>query len=235
VRYLTLREVLELHQRIMAASGGRESLAALSYLEAAVALPRQTFGGADLYPDLTAKAAILGFALIQGHPFLDGNKRAGHAAMEAFLMLNGHELTASVNDAEGAVLMVANSSWTQADFLASCALVASRIRSTGLPFRSPQLRRRRSRLPSLRLQCRTLVGPICAMRPQNRHCEPQAGRAVRCGWRAPQWFRPTRRCLLSVLHCEASPFFGNTEDYEWLDYSFITIIGFTLVARRAGR
>jgi hypothetical protein len=37
------------------------------------------------------------------------------------------------------------------------------------------------------------------------------------------------------LHCEASPFFGNTDDCEWLDYSFIAITGFTLVARRAGK
>jgi death on curing protein len=127
VRYLTLREVLDLHQRIMAASGGRQSLAALSYLESAIALPRQTFGGADLYPDLADKAAILGFALIQGHPFLDGNKRAGHAAVEAFLMLNGFELKASVNEAERAVLMVANSSWSHDDFLAWVRLHVHRI------------------------------------------------------------------------------------------------------------
>jgi death-on-curing protein len=117
VRYLTLREVLHLHARIMAAAAGREGLAAMSYLEAAVALPRQTFGGADLYPELADKAAILGFALIQGHPFTDGNKRVGHAAMEAFLMLNGFQLTASVDEAERAILSVANGTWTQEDLL----------------------------------------------------------------------------------------------------------------------
>jgi len=118
VRYLTLREVLHLHARIMAAAAGRGSLAAISYLESAVALPRQTFGGADLYPELADKAAILGFALIQGHPFTDGNKRVGHAAMEAFLMLNGFQLTASVDEGERAILSVANGTWTQEDLLA---------------------------------------------------------------------------------------------------------------------
>ena len=102
----------------MAAAAGRGSLAAISYLESAVALPRQTFGGADLYPELAEKAAILGFALIQGHPFTDGNKRVGHAAMEAFLMLNGFQLTASVDEAERAILSVANGTWTQEDLLA---------------------------------------------------------------------------------------------------------------------
>jgi len=61
-----------------------------------------------LYPGLTAKAAALGFSLIQNHPFVDGNKRIGHAAMETTLMLNGFELSASVDAAEAAVLAVAS-------------------------------------------------------------------------------------------------------------------------------
>ena len=63
-------------------------------LESAVAQPRQTFGGADLYPSLAAKAAALAHALDLGHPFVDGNKRIGHAAMEVFLMLNYFEIEA---------------------------------------------------------------------------------------------------------------------------------------------
>jgi death-on-curing protein len=66
-----------------------------------------TFEGADLYPDLAAKAAALGFSLIQNHPFVDGNKRVGHAALETFLLLNGFELEAPVDDAERVVLDVA--------------------------------------------------------------------------------------------------------------------------------
>jgi hypothetical protein len=41
-----------------------------------------TFGGEELYPTIVEKAAALGYSLIQNHPFLDGNKRTGHAAME---------------------------------------------------------------------------------------------------------------------------------------------------------
>ena len=40
---------------------------------------------------------MLGFSLISNHPFVDGNKRVGHAALETFLMLNGYELTADVD------------------------------------------------------------------------------------------------------------------------------------------
>jgi death-on-curing protein len=118
VRYLTLSEVLALHERLLAASGGGEGLSRLPALEAAVALPRQTFSGADLYPGLPEKVAALGFALIQNHPFVDGNKRVGHAAMEAFLLLNGHELGASVEEGETAILGVASGRWSHEDLLA---------------------------------------------------------------------------------------------------------------------
>jgi death-on-curing protein len=69
-----------------------------------------TFDGVDLYPTLISKAAALGFSLIQGHPFVDGNKRIGHAAMEVFLVLNGFEIFASVDEQEATVLAVASGS-----------------------------------------------------------------------------------------------------------------------------
>ena len=77
MRYLTLGEVVILQRRLLDQSGGAAGLRDLGTLESAVAQPRMTFAGQDLYPDLAAKAAALGYALIQGHPFLDGNKRTG--------------------------------------------------------------------------------------------------------------------------------------------------------------
>lgn len=70
----------------------------LGALESAVAQPRMTFNGEELYPTIVEKASALGFSLIQNHPFVDGNKRAGHAAMETFLMLNGYEISASIDE-----------------------------------------------------------------------------------------------------------------------------------------
>ena len=61
-----------------------------------------------MYPDLASKAAALGHSLIQNHPFVDGNKRIGHAAMEVFLLLNGHEIDASVEDQEKIIIDVAS-------------------------------------------------------------------------------------------------------------------------------
>lgn len=47
------------------------------------------------------------FSLIRNRPFVDGNKRVGHAAVEVFLVLNGVELAATVDEAETMILGVA--------------------------------------------------------------------------------------------------------------------------------
>jgi death-on-curing protein len=107
VRYLTLTEVLTLHGRLIEQTGGASGIRDLGALEAAVAQPKQTFDGADLYESVLLKAATLGFGLIQNHPFVDGNKRVGHAAMAVFLLLNGYALTATVDDSERVILGVA--------------------------------------------------------------------------------------------------------------------------------
>nr|WP_210404643.1 type II toxin-antitoxin system death-on-curing family toxin [Chroococcidiopsis sp. TS-821] len=78
----------------------------MGLLESAIAQPRMTFGGEDLYPSLLKKAAALGFSIIMNHPFVDGNKRTGHAATETFLVLNGLEINASVDEQEHIVLAI---------------------------------------------------------------------------------------------------------------------------------
>jgi death-on-curing protein len=42
------------------------------------------------------------------HPFVDGNKRTGHAATETFLVLNGLEISSSVDEQERLVLAIAS-------------------------------------------------------------------------------------------------------------------------------
>lgn len=77
-------------------------------LESALAQPLMTFGGEDLYLTIVEKASALGFSLINNHPFIDGNKRIGHAAMETFLVLNNHEIDAIVDEQEQIILKVAS-------------------------------------------------------------------------------------------------------------------------------
>jgi death-on-curing protein len=108
MRYLTVGEVLELYSRVISQSGGGVGIRDLGALESAVAQPRMTFNGDELYPTIVEKASALGFSLIQNHPFIDGNKRAGHAAMESFLMFNGYEISASVDEQVDIILGVAS-------------------------------------------------------------------------------------------------------------------------------
>lgn len=108
MRYLTIHEMLVLYNRMMEQSGGGIGIRDLGALESALAQPRMTFGRQELYPTLGEKASALGFSLIQNHPFVDGNKRAGHAAMEVFLMLNGYEINASVDEQVEVILEVAS-------------------------------------------------------------------------------------------------------------------------------
>ena len=61
----------------------------------------------EFYPTVVEKAAVLAFAIILNHPFLDGNKRTGFLAMEMFLIINGYEIVEQVDLLEEMILRVA--------------------------------------------------------------------------------------------------------------------------------
>ncbi len=108
MRYLSISEIFELHDQIIASSGGSRGIRDINALESAVNQPRQTFDQKDLYPDIVTKAAALCFSLVMNHPFVDGNKRVGHAAMETFLILNGYAIIAGVDEQERVMLELAS-------------------------------------------------------------------------------------------------------------------------------
>ncbi len=116
MRYLTLAQTLSLHERIIGSSGGAHGVRDLGALESCLAQPRQSFNDSELYPTLEDKAAALCFSLVSNHPFVDGNKRIGHAAMEVFLILNGAEILAPVDEQEAAILQLASSSLSREGF-----------------------------------------------------------------------------------------------------------------------
>ncbi len=116
MRNLSISEVFELHDRIISSSGGSRGIRDLSALESAINQPRQTFDQKDLYPDIVTKAAALCFSLVMNHPFVDGNKRVGHAAMETFLILNGYEIIASVDEQERVMLELASGKMSRINF-----------------------------------------------------------------------------------------------------------------------
>jgi death-on-curing protein len=115
MRYLTLGEVVALHRAIGAATGGADGIRDLGALESALAQPKATFGGTDLYPSIVDKASALAFGLAMNHPFVDGNKRIAHAAMAVFLDLNGFEIEATVDEQEQLMLGLAAGQLSRAD------------------------------------------------------------------------------------------------------------------------
>lgn len=109
MQFLELEQLLSLHAKVIARSGGSDGVRDMGAVESALAQPQMAFGDTELYPTLAEKAAALGYSLIKNHAFVDGNKRIGHAAMETFLLLNGFEVNASTDEQERIILSLAAS------------------------------------------------------------------------------------------------------------------------------
>ena len=91
-QYLTPEQVLFLHSRLIAETGGGQGIRDLGMLLSALGRPQATFDEKELYPDLFSKTAALMDSLVQNHPFVDGNKRTAITAAALFLRFNGYWL-----------------------------------------------------------------------------------------------------------------------------------------------
>ena len=91
--FLTVDDVMEIHELQVSRFGGGVGLRDLGLLEAAVAQPQMEFAGEFLHSDLFAMAGAYLFHLVSNHAFVDGNKRVGLAAALVFLDLNGIAIT----------------------------------------------------------------------------------------------------------------------------------------------
>ena len=94
IDFLSVDDVLQVHANQVDLYGGDHGVRDVGLLESAVAQPRASFGGEVLHEDVFAMAAAYLFHLVQNHPFVDGNKRAGAVAALAFLDVNGIEIAA---------------------------------------------------------------------------------------------------------------------------------------------
>lgn len=87
--YLTVAEVLAIHDDQITRYGGRPGVRDMGQLEAALFRPQTGY-----YAAIIAEAAALWESLSQNHPFIDGNKRTAFAVAFTFLAINGTSLTA---------------------------------------------------------------------------------------------------------------------------------------------
>ena len=116
--FLSLDEVLEIHEQQIEQYGGSHGLRDPAALESAVATPQATFGGEFLHTSVPAMAAAYLFHLCQNHPFIDGNKRAAANAAITFLLMNDWEPTFSEEELVKLVLAVASGQMVKPDLTA---------------------------------------------------------------------------------------------------------------------
>ena len=93
--YLTLDEVLYIHEELIRAFGGRPGVRDMGLIESALLRPQTGY-----YADLIEEAAALWESLAMNHGFIDGNKRVAYACLELLLATNGTEVVASNDELE---------------------------------------------------------------------------------------------------------------------------------------
>jgi death-on-curing protein len=107
--FLSLDEILEIHDQQIERYGGSAGLRDAAGLESAVATPQATFDGQFLHTSIPAMAAAYLFHLCQNHAFIDGNKRVGANAAITFLLMNNWEPGFEEDQLAELVLSVASS------------------------------------------------------------------------------------------------------------------------------
>ena len=91
--YLTLDEVLDIHEDQVSIFGGARGIRDLGLIEAALLRPQTGY-----YRDTIEEAAALWESLAMNHGFVDDSKRVALATTEVFLEANGYLVTAENND-----------------------------------------------------------------------------------------------------------------------------------------
>lgn len=110
------RDVLAIHDRLLALHGGAQGLRDRSLLQSALARPLQHFAYAA--PRLVDLAARYTAGIVGNHPFADGNKRTGFVVGVLFLEVNGFDFKAREEDATRAIFDLAAGKLDEAQYAA---------------------------------------------------------------------------------------------------------------------
>jgi death-on-curing protein len=104
--WISERDVLALHDRLLALDGGAAGLRDAGLLQSALARLRQLHAFGD-HPEVIDMAAAYITGFVGNHPFVDGNKRTGFLIGVLFLELNGFHFSATEESAARAILSLA--------------------------------------------------------------------------------------------------------------------------------
>lgn len=89
--FLTLDDVLFIHEQEIIKAGGEPNVRDLNGVKACIETPKASFGGEYLNDLFGMAAAYISYIVIR-HPFVDGNKRTALASALTFLYINGYEI-----------------------------------------------------------------------------------------------------------------------------------------------
>jgi death-on-curing protein len=100
MNYLTKDDLLDLHAFAVERYGGLLGIKSQDRLQTVLSAPHQELFGAELYPDLCGKAAVLAYLLVKSHPFMSANEATGLLALLRFLELNDAALRPEIGASE---------------------------------------------------------------------------------------------------------------------------------------
>ena len=89
MRIMTVEQVIELHRKLIQATGGLDGVKDAGLIESSLSSAFNAYFGVNHYPSIEEKAARFCYSLVNNHAFCDGNKRIGVYVMLVFLELNG--------------------------------------------------------------------------------------------------------------------------------------------------
>lgn len=115
IKYLTLEQVLEMHDAFIEKFGGLKGIRDNNLLLSALETPKAAMFGIDLYPSVYDKAAAYLYHIVQNHPFNDGNKRTGFGTAYLFLKANKIPILFDDESYENLVVEVAKGKATKED------------------------------------------------------------------------------------------------------------------------
>lgn len=107
-KYLTIDQVIEIHDESIKTYGGLPGLRDKNLLLSALDAPKASLFGKEMYPSYYEKGAAYLYHLILNHPFFDGNKRTGYVSLLVFYEVNNYDLIISREALEILVLEIAN-------------------------------------------------------------------------------------------------------------------------------
>lgn len=113
IEYLTIEQVIELHDEMLKRYGGLPGIRDKNLLWSAIDAPKAAMFSQEMYPSVYEKAAAYLYHVVCNHPFNDANKRTGYAVTLVFLEVNNAKQVFKKEDLENLVVEIAKGKETK--------------------------------------------------------------------------------------------------------------------------